>query len=286
MEAPAEFMLGDWTVSPQLDRIQNGDETRHLEPRSMDLLVFLSRQPAVVVSKDEIIEAVWEARFVADSALSRVIADLRQALGDDARRPRFIETIPKRGYRLIAEVRPLDLPVEASAVVHPDRKRHRVLVLAVALLVVVGYALWSPMRKTSEEPAPPSLEPMTAKRIVVLPFQEIGPPGDLHFAVGIADEITTRLASAGALAVISRQSAQQYADSPKTVGEIGRELSVQYILEGSVRWATSTKPPHRVRISPQLIRVADDEHIWAASYDGVLEDALGMQIEQDFRFYG
>ena len=98
------FWLHDWCVYPDLDRISRDGATVHLEPKVMDLLVYLARHTGQVVSKNDIIDAVWEGHIVANSALSRCMALLRGALGDDARQPRYIETIPKRGYRLIAPI--------------------------------------------------------------------------------------------------------------------------------------------------------------------------------------
>ncbi len=98
------FWIGDWRVEPTLNRIERGEETRHLEPRAMDLLVYLADHAGEVLSKDRLIRAVWSESFVSDGAATYGIAQLRQLLEDDARQPRFIETIPRRGYRLIAEV--------------------------------------------------------------------------------------------------------------------------------------------------------------------------------------
>jgi TolB-like protein/Tfp pilus assembly protein PilF len=98
----AAFTLGGWLVEPTLDRISRDGAVRHLRPRLMDLLVFLAEHPGEVVTKDQILDRVWQQRFVAESVLSRSVADLRQLLDDDAERPRYIETIPKRGYRLVA----------------------------------------------------------------------------------------------------------------------------------------------------------------------------------------
>jgi TolB-like protein/tetratricopeptide (TPR) repeat protein len=120
----AAFRLGDWRVEPSLNRLTRGDVVRHLRPRLMDLLAFLAARAGDVVTKDEILDAVWGQRFVAESVLSRSVADLRQFLDDDAEQPRFIETVPKRGYRLIADAvggdraRP-DPPGRPSVVVLP-----------------------------------------------------------------------------------------------------------------------------------------------------------------------
>jgi TolB-like protein/tRNA A-37 threonylcarbamoyl transferase component Bud32/Flp pilus assembly protein TadD len=105
------------------------------------------------------------------------------------------------------------------------------------------------------------------QRIVVLPFENLGPPEDAYFASGITEEITSRLAAIHGLAVISRTSALQYERARKSVKDIGRELGVEYVLEGSVRWERPPSGPSRVRVTPQLIRVADDTHLWAERYD-------------------
>jgi DNA-binding winged helix-turn-helix (wHTH) protein len=99
-----DFTVGEWVAQPSLNSIAQPGTTRHLEPQVMDLLTFLARSAGRVVSKDAIIDGVWQGRFISESTLTRSIADLRRALGDDQRTPRYIETIPKRGYRLVARV--------------------------------------------------------------------------------------------------------------------------------------------------------------------------------------
>ena len=98
------MQVGQWHVQPALNRISDGRDVRHLEPQVVDLLVFLASSDGRVVSKDEIIDAVWEGRFIAEATLTRSIADLRRALGDNTQTPQYIETIPKRGYRFVAPV--------------------------------------------------------------------------------------------------------------------------------------------------------------------------------------
>ena len=102
--SPADFHIGGWLVQPSLNVIGQAGTVRHLEPQVMDLLAFLATTGGRVVSKDEIIDAVWEGRFIAEATLTRSVADLRRALGDDHRSQQYIETIPKRGYRLVAPV--------------------------------------------------------------------------------------------------------------------------------------------------------------------------------------
>ena len=101
------FRLGTWEVRPRRNELKSGEETRHLEPKAMNLLVFMTSNAPEVVSKNAIIDSVWEGRIISEGTLTNTIAELRRALGDDARHPRYIETIPKRGYRLIATVEPI-----------------------------------------------------------------------------------------------------------------------------------------------------------------------------------
>ncbi len=137
--------------------------------------------------------------------------------------------------------------------------------------VAVIWFLRSGVDKEPAETAPP--------RIVVLPFENLGSPDDEYFADGITEEITSRLAAVSGLQVISRTSAMFYKDRRLPVGQIGEELNVGYILEGTIRWDRSGDGHGRVRITPQLIKVADDTHLWSDRYDRVLEDIFFVQTD-------
>jgi len=114
---------------------------------------------------------------------------------------------------------------------------------------------------------------------VVLPFENLGDPENEYFAAGISEEITSRLAAIKDLRVISRKSALQYAGTGKSIQQIGRELGVGYVLEGTVRWARELEGEGRVRITPQLIHVADDTQLWSETYDEVIDDIFRVQSE-------
>jgi serine/threonine-protein kinase len=151
-------------------------------------------------------------------------------------------------------------------------------ILAVALAVVVGLifvfppeGLFQKGKAAPESPVPP--------RIVVLPFENLGLADDAYFAEGMTEEITARLAAVEGMQVISRTSARQYAGTDKAIPEIGRELDVGYVLEGTVRWARDEGEAHRIRITPQLISAEDDTHLWADTYDRVLDDIFEVQSE-------
>jgi non-specific serine/threonine protein kinase len=150
-------------------------------------------------------------------------------------------------------------------------RRGLATLLGVAGLVLLSVVAYQQLRKPAS-PATPG-----PKRIVVLPFENLGVAEDAFFAAGVTEEITSRLAAASGLGVISRTSATQYDRTGKTVREIGDDLGVDYVLEGTIRWDRRGDDHGRVRISPQLIRVADDTHVWTNTYDGVLKDIFEVQ---------
>jgi TolB-like protein len=142
------------------------------------------------------------------------------------------------------------------------------------LLVVVGVLLWRAQK------APPAGAPHDEHpRIVVLPFENLGSPDDEFFTDGITEEITSRLAAVSGLQVISRTSAMQYKEKRPPLRQIGEQLDVGYVLEGTIRWDRGGSGRGRVRITPQLIRVADDSHMWSERYDRVLEDIFTVQSD-------
>jgi DNA-binding winged helix-turn-helix (wHTH) protein len=168
------LQVGRWQVQPTLNQVRDGSTVRHLEPQVMDLLVFLASHEDRVVSKDEIIEGVWEGRFIAEATLTRSIADLRRALGDNRQQPQYIETIAKRGYRLVAGVSGLDRRAEWPA--QTDAAGSRPIL--------------------SSEPC-----------LVVLPLTNLGLESDQYFCDGLTEEIINTLTRLAGLRVISRISA-------------------------------------------------------------------------------
>ncbi len=171
--------------------------------------------------------------------------------------------------------------LEAVLEAGSPRKRRRAWWLAAAAVVaavaVVSGYLWP--RSRNEVAKPPSQAAARRPMLVVLPFENLGPPEDAYFALGVTEEIMSRLARVSGLGVISRTSAFQYDRKGKTMKQIGSDLGVGFVLEGSVRWERQGDRPGRVRISPRLIRVADDTHIWAESYDRALDGIFATQSE-------
>ncbi len=198
-----------------------------------------------------------------------------------------LEKEPAKRYAsiegMINDLRSLEVALsegsEKTEILRADSSTRRRLVVAVpiagiALLAVVALLLWQVRTTPSPAPADEGL-----KRIVVLPFENLGPPEDEYFAAGMTEEITSRLAAVSGLQVISRTSARAYAGTTKKIREIGQELDVGYVVEGTVRWNRGAAGLGRVRITPQLIRVADDSHLWSERYDRLLEDVFAIQSD-------
>lgn len=154
-------------------------------------------------------------------------------------------------------------------------RRWLVVPLIMAALIAVGAVAWFARGLFQEARARASARPM----LVVLPFENLGPPSDEYFADGITQEITSRLAQLSGLGVIARTSAIQYKETKKTVREIGEELGVQYVLEGSVRWEKTPGGSSRVRVSPQLVRVSDATHVWGEPYEAALSEIFRLQAD-------
>ena len=192
---------------------------------------------------------------------------------------------------------PAELPLASdasrpAAAFLPGRKRW-LAAGALAAAAVLATLWWVQSRRgapgspeadtpavTAPTQAPAAGRPADDRKMaVVLPFENLGPAEDAYFAAGMTEEITSRLARVSGLGVISRKSAQRYAASDKTIQEIGSELGVDYVLEGTVRWARRPDGTSRVRITPQLIRVADDTHVWTDTYDREIEDIFEVQSD-------
>jgi TolB-like protein/Flp pilus assembly protein TadD len=142
------------------------------------------------------------------------------------------------------------------------------------LLVAVAAVWWARGRRTA---APDPAADLASPVLAILPFKNLGPPADQYFADGLTEELTSRLASLSGLRVISRTSTEQYRDSPKSLRQIGGELGAGYVLEGSVRWERSPDGAGRVRVTPQLIAVKDDSHLWAESIDEPVTEVFRVQ---------
>ena len=277
--APQSFRLGDWLVQPSLNTLSRGDTVVRIRPKTMDVLVVLAEHAGKVLSKEAIIDRVWAKKFLADTALFRTIFELREALGDEVHGSRYVETIPKRGYRVVVPVTPVTEPE------HADERPKKVAPLALGwgpAVVVGGFILvtvlvWLLVGMRLSMTQPPTMG--QTRRIMVLPFENLGAPEDDYLATGLTDEISGRLAAVQGLAIISQSTARQYTKVGKGAKEIGRELGVDYLVEGRIQWNRGKGAGSRVRITPRLVRTADATQVWAEVYDRDMQDVFEVQSE-------
>src|SRR5450432_1614075 len=280
--------------------VHKGGRKVPLQEQPFRVLAMLLDRPGEVVTREDLQTRLWPAdTYVGfDEGLNTAIRKLRLAFGDSADNPRFIETVPRRGYRFIAPVSepppmedaaknatavsaraPAPAEVDQAAVVPgpaaevpAPRWPPRTLVAAAALGVVVAGVAYVLRSR-------PAAVPAAAKRtmLAILPFQNLSnDPAQEYFSDGLTEETITDLGqlSPEHLGVVARTSAMAYKHTDKTVSQIGRELGVDYILEGSVRREGS-----KARVSAQLIRVSDQTHLWAQNYDRDLQDLLQIENE-------
>ena len=236
--------FGDHRLDIERRELRCGTEIIDVEPKVFDLLAFLVQQRDRVVSKDDLLRAVWGGRIVSESALTTRINAARKAVGDDGASQRLIRTFTRKGVRFVGDVTVVDR-TRASA----------------------GET------DTSGSGASPAPEISGKPSILVLPFLNMsGDPAQDYFVDGMVEEIITALSHIRWLFVIARSSTFTYKGQAIDVKQIGRELGVRYVLEGSVR-----KAGDRVRITGQLIDADTGAHLWADRFDGSLEDVFDLQ---------
>jgi TolB-like protein len=232
------FLFDNFSIDPERRELRRDGELCPVEPQVFDLLEYLVRNRERVVSRDNLLAAVWNGRIVSEATLASRICAARSAIGDNGDDQRLIRTILRKGVRFVGAVREEQTPVNAAAL----------------------------------EPAPHPTVP-DKPSIAVLPFVNIsGDPQQDYFTEGMAEEIITALSRCSWLFVIARNSSFTYRGKPIDVRQVGRELGVRYVLEGSVR-----RSGDRLRFTGQLIEAASGVHIWADRFDGNLSDVFDLQ---------
>ena len=238
------YLFEDFVLDTDKRELRRGADVVSVAPQVFDVLDYLIRSRERVVSKDDLVTAIWEGRIISDAALTTCLKAVRSAIGDSGEGQRLIKTLPRKGFRFVGRVREepgpgrgtLDggTPVDRPALALPDR---------------------------------PS--------IAVLAFTNMsGDPDQGYFSDGITEDIITGLSRFSELFVIARNSSFQYKGKSPDIRQVGRELGVRYVLEGSIRRAGD-----RVRISAQLVDAVTGAHRWAERYDRELKDVFAVQDE-------
>jgi TolB-like protein/DNA-binding winged helix-turn-helix (wHTH) protein len=272
------FRIEDWTVEPELNTLEREGHTLRLEPKVMQVLSCLADRQGQLVTKDQLIRAVWPDTFVTDDVLTRCISELRKALNDDPKQPRFVETISKGGYRLLPPVRQ---PAPATQTKAPRRlRRFLFLGLSAALVALIAVLLFAmseqrPSWLSSLGRGQPSKIAPFPRSIAVLPMENLSEDASQeYFADGVTDELITNLAKIGSLRVISRTSVMQYKRAHQPLPDIARALHVELILTGSV-----VRSGDRVRITAQLVDGRSDSHLWAQEFERDLQNVLTLESD-------
>lgn len=271
----AVIRLGSSEIHLETGDIRRGGERKRLQPQALALLRVLIEEPGRLVSREELSKRLWPDTTVSfEDGLNHAVARLREALEDSAQAPMLVETVPKKGYRFVGNVE--HMPVEAAPAVGlkaegvalsvRGRRSSKSLWIAAAFAAVflAGGLAWRPFVGGSN---------LGIRSIAVLPFADLSPAGSQgYFADGITEELIAELARTESLRVLSRATTLQYRGSTKTLPAIAGELGVDAFVEGSVQ-----RIENRVRVAVKLVRGSPEEHLWARTYEGRIEDLFAMR---------
>ncbi len=273
----SSFCVAGWEVDPASNRmLRDGREVR-LEPRAMAVLVYLAEHPGQVVSRAELEAAVWSGMVVSYDAVTGAIQKLRRAFDDNPTRPQVIETISKKGYRLVAAVDPpepqdsapserLSEPAARPSRPSPSPWWASLMLVLVAGLLTGGYVLY---RGIAPLPDPAA----ASKSVAVLPFANLtDDPAQAYLGEGISDDLISALARFSDLRVTARESSSLYADHALTLAELADRLNARYLLRGSVRRAGG-----RLRINAHLVDADSDSTLWSDTFEGAHSDIFALQ---------
>lgn len=260
--------VGDWIVNPVSGDIARNGESVRLETRTMRLLLCLAEKAGEVVSIDEVLDQVWPGVSVSPDSAYQAVATLRRQLGDDPKQPRYIATVPRLGYRLVAQVSEFSeqsTPSEPTQAVLTTRSRIGLwwaLAAAVCVAVVIGVLFEGRVAGHNQN-----------KSVAVMPFLDLTEHmKDEEFADGITEELIDKLSRIPGLRVPSPTSSFYYKGKQIAVADIAKALGVAYILDGSVR-----KSGTWVRVDVRLVRAETGYVVWSQTYDQPKSDILTIQ---------
>lgn len=261
-----------WTLLREpLELLRDGKKLS-LQELPLQILELLTSRAGQLVTREELVAHLWPKGVVDfDAGINTAMRKLRVALGDDATAPRYIETVPRQGYRFLITPQHEPAPNTAVAPAVAAAGRRWPWALAIACVVIAIAGSVTALRRSAD----PAAVAGQTYRLAVLPFENLSPdPANAFFADGMHEEILSSLANVPDLEVISRTTMMQYRKLPKSVAEITKELRVTHVLEGTVR-----REGAHVRMTLQLIDARNDRHLWSQTFDRKLTDVMTLQSE-------
>jgi TolB-like protein/DNA-binding winged helix-turn-helix (wHTH) protein/Tfp pilus assembly protein PilF len=270
---PPGICFGPFELNAAAGELRKAGILIKLQPQPLRVLLLLAERAGTVVTREEIQRCLWsESTFVDfEHGINFSINQIRGALADDAEKPKYIETLPRRGYRFIANVECAEESTKTKSSVEAARTvrwRSSLAISLFAIFLAGSYYAWRRIH-------PPTVAPPARIMMAVLPFQNLtGDPEQEYVSDGMTEEMIMQLGrlQPERLGVIARTSVMGYKHGDKRMDQIGRELGVQYVLEGSVR-----RDGNLMRITSQLIQVKDQSHLWAREYEHSLKDLFALQ---------
>ena len=261
------LQIGDWRVDPQLGQMTRGPETVRLEARTLRLLVYLANRAGETVGIEELLDQVWSGVVVTQDSVYQAVTTLRRLLGDDAKQPKYIVTVPRLGYRLIAPVRAAAVEPAPGDLPPPSVRSWRLAwwCMAAVLLATVSVLLW----RASAIP--------DAKSVAVLPFLDLTSQAmdEEYFADGLTEALIDRLSrEAGFKVPAAAALLYYYKDKSLPPAQIAQELRVAYLLEGSLRESGET-----LHIAARLTRASDGYVIWTQTFERPKSARVNVQDE-------
>jgi transcriptional activator of cad operon len=274
LPANGKIRMGDWCVDPTAGQISRGDEIVRVEARTLRLLLDLAAHAGEVVSIDDLLERVWSGVIVTPDSVYQAVAALRRLLGDDPRRPRYIATVPRLGYRLVAKVAPwTDAAPEQESPAPSFNLRAGVIAAALgAVILVGGGVIYGQFENGRHSPASTVAKPA---RVAVLPFLDMTITMDQE---ALADEVTEgladKLARNPALRTPGFRSSfdLKLSHNAANLGRAAKALGVDYLVDGTVR-----KTAAGLRVRARLVRASDGLVLWTQDYEGPLADVPKVQ---------